>query len=197
MKGWGACWRLVSSHNEVQRRPETFFRTRPSVISHVITHCRSHKHISGVDADIPCTQHLPELTSDRRHATTFAAGRPLCMACQSDQAAVLPLPLERWRNSDAAVMLVRLGAPVIKLIPCFTGFSEDRSIQAVLCWKKSPPKTPSESIPNQLYSEVRMAQATSLESGQIRHLLRVTAATSRLPERDTLVLLLGLTAACA
>jgi len=39
-----------------------------------------------------------------------------------------------------------------------------------------------------------MAQATSLQSGQIRHLLRVTAATSRHPERDTLVLLLGLTA---
>jgi site-specific recombinase XerD len=39
-----------------------------------------------------------------------------------------------------------------------------------------------------------MAQATSLQPGQIRHLLRVTAATSRHPERDTLVLLLGLTA---
>jgi site-specific recombinase XerD len=39
-----------------------------------------------------------------------------------------------------------------------------------------------------------MAQATSLQPGQIRHLLRVTAVTSRHPERDTLVLLLGLTA---
>ncbi len=39
-----------------------------------------------------------------------------------------------------------------------------------------------------------MAQATSLQPGQIRHLLRVTAATSRHPQRDTLVLLLGLTA---
>ena len=39
-----------------------------------------------------------------------------------------------------------------------------------------------------------MAQATSLQPGQIRRLLRVTAATSRHPERDTLVLLLGLTA---
>jgi site-specific recombinase XerD len=39
-----------------------------------------------------------------------------------------------------------------------------------------------------------MAQATTLQSGQIRHLLRVTAATSRHPERDRLVLLLGLTA---
>jgi integrase/recombinase XerD len=39
-----------------------------------------------------------------------------------------------------------------------------------------------------------MAQATSLQPGQIRHLLRVTTATSRHPERDTLVLLLGLTA---
>jgi len=33
-----------------------------------------------------------------------------------------------------------------------------------------------------------------LQPGQIRHLLRVTAATSRHPERDCLVLLLGLTA---
>jgi integrase/recombinase XerD len=39
-----------------------------------------------------------------------------------------------------------------------------------------------------------MAQATTLQPGQIRHLLRVTAATSRHPERDILVLLLGLTA---
>lgn len=39
-----------------------------------------------------------------------------------------------------------------------------------------------------------MAQATSLQPGQIRHLLRVTAAISRHPEQDTLVLLLGLTA---
>ena len=38
-----------------------------------------------------------------------------------------------------------------------------------------------------------MPQATSLRPGQIRHLLRDTAATSRHPERDTLVLLLGLT----
>jgi site-specific recombinase XerD len=39
-----------------------------------------------------------------------------------------------------------------------------------------------------------MAQATTLQQGQIRHLLRVTAATSRHPERDCLVLLLGITA---
>lgn len=39
-----------------------------------------------------------------------------------------------------------------------------------------------------------MAQATTLQPGQIRHLLRVAAATSRHPERDCLVLLLGLTA---
>lgn len=39
-----------------------------------------------------------------------------------------------------------------------------------------------------------MAQATTLQPGQIRHLLRVTAATSRHPERDCLVLLIGLTA---
>jgi integrase/recombinase XerD len=39
-----------------------------------------------------------------------------------------------------------------------------------------------------------MAQATPLQPGQIRHLLRVTAATSTNPERDMLVLLLGLTA---
>ena len=39
-----------------------------------------------------------------------------------------------------------------------------------------------------------MAQATTLQPGQIRHLLRVTAVTSRHPERDCLILLLGLTA---
>jgi len=39
-----------------------------------------------------------------------------------------------------------------------------------------------------------MAQASTLQPGQIRHLLRVTAATSRHPERDCLVLLLGITA---
>lgn len=39
-----------------------------------------------------------------------------------------------------------------------------------------------------------MAQATTLQPGQIRHLLRVTVATSRHSERDCLVLLLGLTA---
>ncbi|SFD39747.1 Phage integrase family protein [Massilia yuzhufengensis] len=75
-----------------------------------------------------------------------------------------------------------------------TRFSETCGIQAVLCWKKSLPPTPSESVSDQSCSEVHMAQATSLQPGQIRHLLRVTAATSRHPERDTLVLLLGLTA---
>ena len=39
-----------------------------------------------------------------------------------------------------------------------------------------------------------MAQATTLQPGQIRHLLRVTASTSRHPERDCLILWLGLTA---
>jgi site-specific recombinase XerD len=39
-----------------------------------------------------------------------------------------------------------------------------------------------------------MSQATTLQPGQIRHLLRVTAATSRHPKRDGLILLLGLTA---
>ena len=38
-----------------------------------------------------------------------------------------------------------------------------------------------------------MAQATTLQPGQIRHFLRVTVATSRHPERDCLILLLGLT----
>lgn len=37
-----------------------------------------------------------------------------------------------------------------------------------------------------------MAQATVLKPGQYRHLLRVTEATSRDPERDILVLLLGI-----
>ncbi|WAG17867.1 site-specific integrase (plasmid) [Burkholderia gladioli] len=38
-----------------------------------------------------------------------------------------------------------------------------------------------------------MAQAATLRPAQIRHLLAVTAATSRHPERDCLVLLLGMT----
>jgi len=36
-----------------------------------------------------------------------------------------------------------------------------------------------------------ITRATSLSPGQQRHLLRVTAATSRHPERDTVILLLG------
>lgn len=39
-----------------------------------------------------------------------------------------------------------------------------------------------------------MARATSFQPGQIRRLLRVTSATSRHPERDSLVLLPGPTA---
>ena len=38
-----------------------------------------------------------------------------------------------------------------------------------------------------------MAQATTLRPGQIRHLLRVTNGTSRHPDRDCLILLLGIT----
>jgi site-specific recombinase XerD len=37
-----------------------------------------------------------------------------------------------------------------------------------------------------------MAQAKTLKPGQIRHLLRVTEATSRHPDRDCLILLLGI-----
>lgn len=64
----------------------------------------------------------------------------------------------------------------------------------MVCLKKSLNSSPSEFISNSSYSEVRMAQATTLQPGQIRHLIRVTAATSRHPERDCLVLWLGLTA---
>lgn len=39
-----------------------------------------------------------------------------------------------------------------------------------------------------------MAQATTLQRGPIRHFLLTTTATSRHPERDCLILLLGLTA---
>ena len=37
-----------------------------------------------------------------------------------------------------------------------------------------------------------MAQATVLRPGQYRHLIRATRATSRSPERDVLVLLMGI-----
>src|SRR5213595_3838704 len=43
-----------------------------------------------------------------------------------------------------------------------------------------------------LFRGSHMAQATVLRPGQYRHLLRVTEATSRDPERDILVLLLGI-----
>jgi integrase/recombinase XerD len=38
-----------------------------------------------------------------------------------------------------------------------------------------------------------MSQATTLKPAQIKHLIRVTNGTSRHPERDCLVLLLGIT----
>jgi site-specific recombinase XerD len=59
--------------------------------------------------------------------------------------------------------------------------------------EKSLLGSPSESITNPHYSEVYMVQAAILAPGQIRHLLRVTDATSRHPERDCLVVLLGIT----
>lgn len=37
-----------------------------------------------------------------------------------------------------------------------------------------------------------MAQATVLKPGQYRHLIRATRATSRAPERDVLVLMMGI-----
>ena len=40
---------------------------------------------------------------------------------------------------------------------------------------------------------MKTKRARVLSPAQSRHLLRVTAATSRHPERDTLILLLGLT----
>jgi integrase/recombinase XerD len=75
-----------------------------------------------------------------------------------------------------------------------TAFSEDLGKQAVAWSKKSLNGYPPECIANPSYSEGHLAQATSLQPGQIRHLLRVTTAASRYLERDTLVLLLGLTA---
>jgi integrase/recombinase XerD len=73
-------------------------------------------------------------------------------------------------------------------------FSEDASEHAVICSKMSLRGFPSEFISNSSYSEVHIAQAATLQPGQIRHLLRVTASTSRHPERDCLILWLGLTA---
>ncbi|WP_408734150.1 tyrosine-type recombinase/integrase [Paraburkholderia bannensis] len=59
--------------------------------------------------------------------------------------------------------------------------------------KKTPIKSLSEYVFNQSHSEGRMAQAATLRPAQIRHLLAVTSATSRHPDRDCLVLLLGIT----
>jgi integrase/recombinase XerD len=82
----------------------------------------------------------------------------------------------------------------LKALRVETYFSEDASNQAVLCSKKSLHGFPSEFIVNPSYSEVQLAQATTFQPGQIRHLLRVTATTSRHPERDCLILWMGLTA---
>ncbi|WP_244115996.1 tyrosine-type recombinase/integrase [Burkholderia gladioli] len=58
--------------------------------------------------------------------------------------------------------------------------------------KKILVKSLSEYVINRFLSEGRMAQAATLRPAQIRHPLAVTAATSRHPERDYLVLLLGI-----
>lgn len=57
--------------------------------------------------------------------------------------------------------------------------------------EKEPIGYPSECSIYPSYSDEHM-QAVMLKPGQIRHLMRVTEATSRHPERDCLVLLLGL-----
>ena len=72
-------------------------------------------------------------------------------------------------------------------------FSEESNKQAVIRLKKTLIKYLSEYVINRSHSEARMAQAATLRPAQIRHLLAVTAATSRHPERDCLVLLLGIT----
>lgn len=72
-------------------------------------------------------------------------------------------------------------------------FSEVVNEQAVIGSKKTPTKSLSEYVINLSSSEERMAQAATLRPAQIRHLLAVTSATSRHPERDCLVLLLGIT----
>ncbi|MGF6239260.1 integrase/recombinase XerD [Paraburkholderia sp. GAS38] len=76
---------------------------------------------------------------------------------------------------------------------CPGEFSEESNKQAVIRLKKTLIKSLSEYVINRFHSEVRMAQAAILRPAQIRHLLSVTAATSRHPERDCLVLLLGIT----
>jgi hypothetical protein len=61
--------------------------------------------------------------------------------------------------------------PIIRTYPMKqTSFSEDASKQAVLCSKKSQRGFPSESVFNPSCSEVHMAQAATLQPGQIRHL---------------------------
>jgi integrase/recombinase XerD len=72
-------------------------------------------------------------------------------------------------------------------------FSEESNKQAVIRLKKTFIKSLPEYVFNQSHSEGRMAQAATLRPAQIRHLLAVTSATSRHPERDCLVLLLGIT----
>ena len=91
-------------------------------------------------------------------------------------------------------------ATLVNEVPGVSRYKTDRSLfrgpSRAVCYtqKRRLCASPSEFILNPFYSEVLMAQAASLQPGQIRHLLRVTPTTSRHPERDTLVLLLGLTA---
>lgn len=77
------------------------------------------------------------------------------------------------------------------LVPLFLLF-RGLTPALMICLKKSLKDSPSECSSYPFYSEVHMSQATTLKPGQIRHLLRVTETTSRHPERDCLVLLLGL-----
>lgn len=72
-------------------------------------------------------------------------------------------------------------------------FSEESKKQAVVRLKKTLTKSLSGYVIQPIHSEGRMAQAATLRPAQIRHLLPVTSPTSRHPERDCLVLLLGIT----
>jgi integrase/recombinase XerD len=76
--------------------------------------------------------------------------------------------------------------------------SEVARVGVVVGSSRGPQEFPSERARFQRRSEVPMpsnTKAATISGGQLRHLLRVTDATSRAPERDRLVLLLGLTGA--
>lgn len=112
----------------------------------------------------------------------------VCSSCSTTSLRFCPGPW-KWAESFSRPLWSAYFCPAFRAVH----FSEESNKQAVLRLKKTQTKSLSEYVINRSNSEGRMAQAAKLRPAQIRHLLAVTSATSRHPERDCLVLLLGIT----